>query len=64
MSYIITTRNPNGNKLVIIGDDDDGWARCGEDHDPAEFDTELAALKAAKQIPACDAWGYNIVEVP
>jgi hypothetical protein len=62
MSYIITTRNPTHNILVIISRGE-GWAG-DDDTSVAEFETEQAAIDAAKQVPCCDAWGYNVVEIP
>ena len=57
VSYVIACRNPSSKKLFFIMD--------GEGPDElAEFDTEQAALDTAKRMLCCDAWGYNIVEVP
>lgn len=64
MSYVIACRNPSSKKLFFIMDGE-GWSGGREGPDElAEFDTEQAALDTAKRMPCCDAWGYNIVEVP
>lgn len=56
MSYILVSRNPVANKLVIVTD--------GEDNIPAEFESEEEAIDAAHNTTICRAWGYDIVEVP
>ena len=54
MTYIITTRNPSNNKLIIISDDDA----------PAEFTTYRRVRFEAEGIAICQAWGYDILEAP
>lgn len=55
MSYIIVSRNPRANKLVIVTD--------GDDDVPAEFKTEEEAIEAAHNTTICKAWSYQILEV-
>lgn len=57
MSFIIVTRNPRNHKLVIISD-------AAREDDPAEFETENEATSAALSIPVCEAWGFNVVDIP
>lgn len=55
MTYILLSRNPRVNKLVIVTD--------GEDNLPAEFESEEEAIDAAHNTTICKAWGYQVVEV-
>lgn len=62
MPYVIFTR-VNGmagkGRLVLIskGREED------EDDVPAEYGTYFEAQEVAEEVPACMAWGYDIVEV-
>jgi Mg-chelatase subunit ChlD len=56
MSYIVVSRNPRTNKLVIVTD--------GDDNVPAEFGTEDEAAEAASNTTICKAWGYDVIECP
>lgn len=59
MSYIIVTRNPRNNRIVVISDGDDN------DPDPAVFKTYSEAISAADRVPVIVAgWPYTIVETP
>jgi hypothetical protein len=55
MTFIITTRNPRTRKLVVVMDDDD---------EVAEYETEEKAAEVARRVPVCEAWGFEIIEVP
>lgn len=57
MSFIIVTRNPGTRKLISITDSG------SSDDILAEYQTKEEAEKAAKYVPACVAWGYDILEV-
>lgn len=54
-TWIIVTRNPHNNRLLIIGE-------SGEDS-PQEFSSEGDANQAAETVTACRAWGYEALEV-
>jgi anti-anti-sigma regulatory factor len=55
MGYIIVSRNPRTQRLIVI---------TGEDEDQvAEFGTESEASAVAMAVPVCEAWGYEVVEV-
>lgn len=54
-NYIIATRNPRTQKLVLVTNDD------GET--VAEFESESEAKNAADKTTICKAWGYEVVEV-
>lgn len=56
MSFIIITRNPGNNKLLVITNEP------GEDS-PAEFINVIHANIAANDIPICRAWGHEVIEV-
>lgn len=55
MSYIILTRNPSNNKVIVLNDGD-------ERETVSEFKTESEANRVAQLTPVCSAWGYQIVE--
>lgn len=59
MSYIIVTRNPSNKHLLVInnGSDDEGVDFV------LEFQSEGDARLTANNVPCCEAWGYEIVEV-
>lgn len=56
MGWIVVTRNPRSQKLVILtfGDELDDFA---------EFSTEGDANAIATTSPLCAAWGYEAVEI-
>ena len=57
-TYIIVTRNPTSNKLMVIEE------AAGEDNSCiSEFETEDAAYDHASTIPVCRAWGAEILPV-
>lgn len=58
MEYIIVARNPSNRKLIAILDFPGTHREC-----VAEYSSEDAAYEAAKEIPICRAWSYEIVEV-
>ena len=53
-SYIIATREPKTQKLMIIADDEGN---------AAEFKTKDQAWKAAGNTTVCKAWGAEIMRV-
>lgn len=55
MGFIIVSRNPRTQRLIVVTDDND--------EDPAEFATESEALAVSQAVPICVAWGYQVVEV-
>lgn len=55
MSYVIVIRNPSDGKLMTANDDDEGAV--------AEFETEEAAGRAAKELAVCQAWPFEVVEI-
>jgi hypothetical protein len=60
LTYIIVTRKPgNTKRLIVIKADDDS-----DDPPIAEFPSEEKAMRAAANVRACEAWGFEIVEVP
>lgn len=54
MSYIVVTRNPSNNKLLVFQNPDGA---------PLEFDTEYDAIQAADKINLYKAWGFETLEV-
>lgn len=54
MSYIIVTRNPTGNGLLVIQNDDESLA---------EFEHEYEAHELMENHPLGNAWGYDVVEI-
>ena len=56
MGYILVTRNPRTQKLIVITGEDDETA--------AEFETESDANAVALAVPVCTAWGYQAIEIP
>lgn len=57
MTYILLSRNPRSNKLVIVTENEE------EDNVPAEFESMTDAIEAAHNTTICKAWGYRIAEV-
>lgn len=55
-NYIIVTRNPRTQKLAVVMDEDG-------DH-PVEFTSEDDANRYAGEMVVCEAWGFDLVEVP
>lgn len=58
MGYIIVTRNPRTKHVIAITE-----ATTEHDEHVSEFDTEQAAGDEAAKIPACRAWGYQVLEI-
>jgi len=56
MGWIIVTRNPRSQKLVVIHNDNYD--------DVLEFGTESEANAVAMTIPVCEAWGFEAIEIP
>lgn len=56
MDYVVLTRNPNGNVVII----DDG---AGEFPNVAVFDSVDEADEMADRQPLCLAWGWQVVEL-
>lgn len=60
-TFIITTRNPGDNdKITVIGVDEDypvGFV-------VTEYRSVREACAAAAINSRCQAWGYNVIEVP
>lgn len=54
MSFILATRNPSNDKLVILTE---------ENGDPTEFKTEDEAEAAAQTLKMFWAWGHMVVEI-
>ena len=54
MGFVLFTRNPGNQKLIVITDDG------GE---VAEFDNADAAMDVADNTTVCQAWGYGLIEV-
>jgi hypothetical protein len=52
VSYIVIMRNPTSRELMTLKDESDRIV---------EFDEEDDALEAAKENPACRAWGAEIL---
>lgn len=65
MSFVIYVRNPGTNELVFIktyeGDSEDDMMATER---IAEYNTYDEAMKVADGIRVCQAWGYDIVELP
>lgn len=59
MGFVIVTRNPNGRKLIAVVENTEN--EC--ESTMAEFPTEDEAIRAARNVICCQAWGYQIVEV-
>lgn len=59
MSCIIIVRNPQNQKLIAI----ENGETAGAGDVLAEWDTEDEAHEAAKTIPVCRAWGYDVLEL-
>ena len=55
MSFIVMTRNPRTEKLIVMFEDEDGTV--------AEFDTEEEAMRAGNAMPVFEAWGIDIIEI-
>ena len=56
MDYVVLTKNPNGNVVII----DDG---VGEFPNVAVFDSFDEADGMADRHPLCLAWGWQVVEL-
>jgi hypothetical protein len=54
-SYIIVTRNPSNNKVLVMLDEDAEYAM--------EFATYPEAQSAAEVLSVLRAWGHQILEV-
>ena len=52
MGFILLTRNPSDQKLIVIVDN------AG---DIAEFRSSEAAIEAADKMQVCKAWGYELI---
>lgn len=64
MSFVIYVRNPATNDIIFVktyeGDEGDEMAT----DTIAQFDTEADARATAEGIAVCDAWGYEVVDLP
>lgn len=56
MSYIVVFRNPSNSCVLVLEDD------AFEDA-ALEFSSEARARECADNVPACRAWGYQVVEI-